>query len=210
MKYLLSGKILLSFVALCIIALMAMFTVAQGKETHIIVTGMADGITAKSRDVAIDDALRQAVEQAVGSFLSSETLVENMKLVEERIFTETRGYISKYEIIKDYSKGNTYHVQVSAQVKTAQLTDDLTSIGLLINKKHNPRVMVVLFSKEMGVFWFEYVREGNRTLQAACYRRVLKLSMHNRSAVKNRSRRPCLKMICLRPLERQRILAPKY
>ncbi len=105
------------------------------------------------------------MKQAVGSVVSSETLVKNMMMVEDRIYTETRGYISHYEIIMEKTSDGAYQVQVSAQVKTSQLADDLEAIGLLIKKKDNPRVMVVLYSTESGVFWFEYVREGNRSIE---------------------------------------------
>ncbi len=165
MKYLWVGKIILSYMVLCTMTLVPVDSNAQGEEKKITVTGMADGTTAKSRDEAIDDALSQAVKQAVGSVVSSETLVENMMMVEDRIYSETRGYISHYEIIKEKTSDGAYQIQVSAQVKTSKLADDLEAIGLLIKKKHNPRVMVVLYSKEGGVFWFEYVREGNRNIE---------------------------------------------
>ena len=158
-------KIIVSCLVFCIPTLMSALSNAQSEEKQIAVIGMAAGITAKSRDEAIDDALRQAVEQAMGIYVSSETLVENMMMVEDRIYTETRGYISNYEIIKENTHDGTYQVQVSAQVKTSKLADDLESIGLLIRKKQNPRVMVVLYSKEIDILLFEYIREGNRNIE---------------------------------------------
>lgn len=158
-------KILVSCLVLCGLTLLPVLGHTKGEEKQIVVTGMADGTTAKSRDQAIADALRQAVEQAMGSYVSAETLVENMMLIEDRIYTETRGYISQYEIVEEKTTKDAYQVQVSAQVKTSKLESDLEAIGLLISKKQNPRVMVVLYSTEGGVFWFEYIREGNRNIE---------------------------------------------
>ncbi len=125
---------------------------AQEQEGRVIATGMAVGITAESRTMAIDDALRQAVRQTMGIYISSETLVENMKLVNERIYSQTQGYIQNYEILLENRDDETYRVQVSAQVKTVELVDDLNSIGLLISKKQHPRVVVVLESRQIDFF----------------------------------------------------------
>jgi hypothetical protein len=44
-----------------------------------------------ARDQAIKDALRKAVEQAVGTFISSETVVENYEVLSDRIYSKPRG-----------------------------------------------------------------------------------------------------------------------
>ncbi len=138
---------------------------ASDREKTVLVTGVADGTTAKSRDEAINDALREAVRQGMGSFVDSETLVENMVLVEDRIYSETRGYIKNYKVMKENSGGNVYQVSISAVVKLGKLADDLESIGLLIQKKQNPRVMVILSSRNIGGNWYEQIREGNRNIE---------------------------------------------
>jgi hypothetical protein len=137
----------------------------QDQEKQVAAAGMADGTTAKARDEALDDALRRAVEQAMGSYVSSETLVENMILIEDRIYSETRGYIKSYEVLKEKTDGGAYQVKISAVVKAGKLADDLESIGLLIRKKRNPRVMVVLSSRMVSGSYFEVAREGNRNVE---------------------------------------------
>lgn len=134
-------------------------------ETEVIVTGMADGTTARSRDVAIDDALRQAVKQGMGTFVSTETLVENMILIEDSIYSETKGYIKSYEVVKESKSDGAYQVKISAIVKLSKLADDLESIGLLMRKKQNPRVMVIVFSSEVGGAYLGFDREGSMNLE---------------------------------------------
>ena len=136
---------------------------AQHESVKTIVSvGMAGGKSPQARDIAINDALRNAVEQGVGTYISSETTVEQMTLVEDRIYSESRGYIKSYEVIDEGVKEGIYQVKISAVVKMEQLADDLESIGLLIRKKRNPRVMVVVYSKESHSPCWGVVEEGNR------------------------------------------------
>lgn len=134
-------------------------------QTEVIATGMADGTSARSRDVALDDALRQAVQQGMGTFVSTETLVENMILIEDSIYSETKGYIKSYEIIKENKSDGAYQVKISAVVKLSKLADDLESIGLLIRKKQNPRVMVILYSTVVSGTYLGFTREGSMNLE---------------------------------------------
>ena len=125
---------------------------AQEQEARVVVTGMAVGTTVESRNMAIADALQQAVRQTVGIYISSETLVENMTLVTDRIYSQTQGYIKNYEILDENHDDEAYRVKVSAQVNTVELVNDLDSIGLLIHQKQHPRVMVVLDSRQIDFF----------------------------------------------------------
>jgi len=65
-------------------------------EKEAITLGLADGVSAQSRDIATNNALRQTVQQGVGTSISSETVVEQMKLIQDRIYSATKGYIKSY------------------------------------------------------------------------------------------------------------------
>jgi hypothetical protein len=121
--------------------------------------------SSKARDEAVNDALRKAVEQGVGTFVTAELTVEQQKLVEERIFTESKGYIQSYKVVREGSKDDLYEVEVSALVKMGKLSGDLESIGLLIRKKENPRVMVVAYSRETNTSPLGVELEGNRNVE---------------------------------------------
>ena len=63
---------------------------SQTAVSQITATGIASifaGDQALARDQAIDDALRNAVEQGLGTFVQSSTLVENYQLVSDNILT---------------------------------------------------------------------------------------------------------------------------
>ncbi len=156
----LTKTLILRAIALVLLLLIPSLLNAQEQEAPVVVTGMAVGTTVESRNMAIDDALQQAVRQTVGIYISSETLVENMTLVTDRIYSQTQGYIKNYEILDENHDDEAYRVKISARVKTVNLVDDLDSIGLLIRKKQHPRVMVVLDSRQIDFF----TQDGSRNI----------------------------------------------
>jgi hypothetical protein len=160
-------KCVISFgVFILIFTVVTVSAVAQDEqEKEVIALGMAGGQASRARDEAINNALRNAVEQGVGTYITSETTVEQMTLVEDRIYSESRGYIKSYEILREGPREGVYEVKISAIVKMEQLADDLESIGLLIRKKRNPRVMVVIYSKKVDSPYMGVVQEGNRNAE---------------------------------------------
>ena len=150
---------------LLIFALSAFFVAAQEEAIKVIAMGVADGSSSQARDEALNDALRKAVEQGVGTFVTAELTVEQQKLVEDRIYTESKGYIQHYKVISEGAKQGIYEVKISALVKTEKLADDLQSIGLLIRKKQNPRVMVVIYSSVTNSSFLGIITEGNRNVE---------------------------------------------
>jgi TolB-like protein len=119
---------------------------AGGDGTEVMVEGAAanDGDLGIARDRAIRDALRKAVEQGVGTYLNSDTRVENFQLLSDRIYTQASGYVSSYRVVGEWQEGGLYRVAVRARVKMERLQDDLGAIGLLIDEQGRPRVMVLL------------------------------------------------------------------
>jgi hypothetical protein len=110
------------------------------------VGAIIEGDLAKARDDALQDALRSAVEQAVGTMISSETQVENFQTLEDKIYTQTRGYIQKYDVVSEGKRddGLIYEVKVKAVVKTGMVKDDLEALGILMRRKGKPRIMIVM------------------------------------------------------------------
>ena len=62
--------------------------------------GIIGGNVANARDKATQDALRQAVEQAMGAMVYSETMTENAAIVSDKISSQTSGYIQSFDVIK--------------------------------------------------------------------------------------------------------------
>ena len=128
-------------------------------------TGVADGKSSQARDEALNDALRKAVEQGVGTFVTTELTVEQQRLVEDKIYTASSGYIEHYNIDREGPKGNLYQVEITAQVKMGKLSGDLQSIGLLMEKKRYPRTAVLVYSKEIDTTFPAISMEGNNSVE---------------------------------------------
>jgi len=76
-------------------------------EKEVIAEGVASVVNVDkgvARDRALSDALRNAIEQAVGSYISSQTIIENYQLLQDNIFSKAQGYIKE----GDYSIYSTY------------------------------------------------------------------------------------------------------
>ena len=52
----------------------------------------AQGVGASKRE-AVEDAFRNAIEESIGVYVSSETQMQNEKLIKDNILTSSNGYI---------------------------------------------------------------------------------------------------------------------
>jgi len=96
-----------------------------------------------SRDKAIEDALRNAVEQATGSLIENETLVENYQLLSDKIYSQSKGYVQSYEVLDEKAEEGLYRVTIKATVASGELKNDLRALNILMRQVRKPRVMVL-------------------------------------------------------------------
>ena len=150
---------------------------AQDESVHTVeakgVGIVVDNNTALARDDAIRDALRKAVEQAVGTLVSSETMVENFQVLSDNIYTKTRGYIKNYKVLSESKADNLYQVVVRATVAMGSLKDDLDAIGLLHKKVEKPRVLFMIAEQNIGqkyyIFWWSWWGGGKSEFVGESY-----------------------------------------
>lgn len=76
-------------------------------------------------DDALADALRNAVSQAAGVALRSETKVENFVVVSDAVSTNASGYISKYNVTGEIPFPDRYEVSIHASVSLTPLKADM-------------------------------------------------------------------------------------
>jgi hypothetical protein len=98
----------------------------------------------RARDIAIDDALRNVIKQAIGDYIDSETIAENTILIKDSIYSHSHDYIHDYTILSETTEGNFYKVSIEATVLSGKLQEDLAAIGLLMERRHKPRIMVII------------------------------------------------------------------
>ena len=114
------------------------------------------GDRAIARDQAIQDALRKAVEQAVGILVSSETLVQNFQTLNDKIYTQTQGYIQNYRVLSENPGPNVHQVTIQASVAMGNLEKDLQALGFLLGQVGKPRVMILVAEQQIGQVNFNY------------------------------------------------------
>ena len=104
-----------------------------------------------ARDEAIADGLRNAVKQAVGTMVDSETIVNNFQLISDKIYENTKGYVRNYKIDREWKdEDNVINVMVIAEVAIGNLQKDVDAIRHLLEQKNMPRIMVIINENNVG------------------------------------------------------------
>ena len=144
-------------VLLALLLLPVAFVLAQmdasSEAKEVVASGLGSiigGDVAHARDDAVEDALRKALEQALGILVESETLVENFQLIEDNIYSQTQGFVQSYDVIQEGKRDEQlYEVTVSAVVKMeALINNDI--IAMLLRRKNTPRMMVMIEERNIG------------------------------------------------------------
>jgi len=100
-------------------------------------------------DALREDARRQVVEKAVGTFVESSTLVENYELIHDRVLTRSKGLIKR--IVKEsdpwLGEDGFMHMLLKAEVYLTDVRDAVESMSRaerlnLIKERGNPRIAV--------------------------------------------------------------------
>ncbi len=109
---------------------------------------LATGDVSATEQNALQDAMQNAIEQALITLIPAETYVEKFELIYERIIDKPQIYVGDYEILKRYEYNNAYIVLARATVSLQQLKEDLSSLGFhsLSDAKaiQKPHIMIVI------------------------------------------------------------------
>lgn len=110
--------------------------IAQSNNDKI-VTIIANG-KGKTAEEAKQNALRNAIEQAFGTFISSKTELMNDQLVKDEIVSVSNGNIQKFDIISELNTpSDGYLTSLSATVSISKLTSFVESKGINAEFKGN-------------------------------------------------------------------------
>lgn len=113
-------------------------------DKRVVVTAVADGTDAKAKDEAIAEALRKAVEQACGVFLTAQAKSENYKAVYDKVMGSTAGYVREHKVLRTWSEDDETYATVRARVSTRKFREDWASVAHTIHQEDNPRVVIAI------------------------------------------------------------------
>lgn len=100
---------------------------AQNDVTTVTATG-----TGSNREEARKDALRNAVEQAVGTSVASNSRMENYALLEDVVSTRSNGYIASFDVVSEGQKSDAYEMVIKANVTLSALRADFRTLAQAI------------------------------------------------------------------------------
>jgi hypothetical protein len=119
---------------------------------------------AKAEDDAIASALRNAVEQVIGTMIQSDVLVQNYQTLEDRIYSQSAGYVERYQVLSKKREGEyILAVTIQAVVRKGNLKDNLNALGLLMTRKGKPRLMIIVDEKNMDTHYYSWSIDMNTT-----------------------------------------------
>lgn len=136
----------------CILVVALVFFSASVASAAVQARGMASlqgASEADARTSALNDAMRKAVEQAIGAMLTSETLVENYVVIQDKILTKVQGYVKNYKILSEGRSGTDYEVVIDAEVEEMALADDVAALAHVLPRMNYPTMVVTVAQKAM-------------------------------------------------------------
>lgn len=121
-----------------------------------IVTVIGEG---GDKGTAINDAKRNAVENAIGTYLKSHSIVDNGQLAMDKIYTHTAGFVRSVEIISEEFSDGVYRIKARVDV-SEKIEDAVAKDFAAVADMNNPRIVIRLRGIENGgSIQEQYLRE---------------------------------------------------
>lgn len=107
------------------------FAIAADSEViEVVATGIG-----QDSDGALKNALRAAVEQAVGTLVDSETLAENDEVVNDKILSYSAGFVESHKALGEPRvRDGLVTIRIQAQVKRTQLAEKLKAENIQVKE----------------------------------------------------------------------------
>lgn len=110
--------------------------------------GMAPLTSPDPKGAALKDAFRNAVEQALGGQVKSETLVQDARLISDRILIKSEGYVKKWHVLKETQEDGALRIEIAAFVSRGDLNKALFMNGIDVEHVYDwigkPRLLVLI------------------------------------------------------------------
>jgi hypothetical protein len=143
-------KILLA----AVVAAAVVLTSGAAELKEIVCQGSAEGEPAAAGEMALTNALREAVRQGAGVDILSETKVQNFKLEHDKVLTSSFGYVESHQVLEQKydTQSKTYTLKIKAMVgKGTPGMDNVLALRLLVKRVGSPRTLIDCKEKIEGV-----------------------------------------------------------
>ena len=93
-------------------------------------------ITVSSRGLGVDpesakkDAFINAMQQAIGSYIDSETIIENDEIIKDKILSVSDGFVEKYDVVSEAKErgDGLYEIAIKATVRKGKMLARLKEV----------------------------------------------------------------------------------
>lgn len=125
--------------------MLSLCLISPAAAQEVTVTGMG-----ADKDAAIRDASRLAVEQVVGTFIDSRTLMHDLIIQMDDVYKKSHGFVKKIQVLRE-ERLNTSAYRVTARIDVdtnpnGKLVDELT----MLMRLNDPRITVIVFDGANG------------------------------------------------------------
>ncbi len=141
---------------LCIVFLLStpctLLAKQQARSITVVVTGTGNiekEDDASAREEAIAESLVTAVGLAMAEIMPLELLVSNFQTLNEILYFNTDRFINGYRVLTETKYKNLYRVVVQVRVSTFKIRKQLSNIGILLDKKKVPRLLLLIAEQNL-------------------------------------------------------------
>ena len=123
-------SIIMVMISLFVFSIAMVYADEPERIEKVIVSGI--GI---DMDKAKQNAIRNAVEQVIGSYISSDTIVQNSTLLKDEVLSYSGGYVKDMKILSQGKNDDSlYSVKIEANVISTKLKRKLESLNIATKK----------------------------------------------------------------------------
>ena len=112
----------IAYRSICLVLLLSLWSMSIAFVATVTAKGQGG-----SERTALNDAMRQAIEQEIGTYVDSRTYVENYQVIQDRIYTQSEGYIRDYQVLDKNLFNGIWTIVIRADVSDEKLRADLMS-----------------------------------------------------------------------------------
>ena len=133
---------LMKSVSLALFIVITIINVAEAKEVTV------DGV-GTDRDSALKDARRNAIEQVIGTFVDSRTLVNNAVVEMDQIYLKSAGFVGKVDILSESTDNGLYKVRATINVDESPNSELLKQVQAVM-ALNDPKIAVSVVRGDTG------------------------------------------------------------
>lgn len=134
-----------NILSVLIVLMMSVYAFAQTSEysqDHKVHEVEAQGF-GSNRQAAIKDAQRNAIESAIGTYVTSDTEVKNFMTVKDKVLSKSEAFCKSFKVIDQGRESDgSWSVKIKAQVAKDMVLSDLEALGVLMAQLDNPSIVV--------------------------------------------------------------------